>query len=69
MKLFPGKLHSRWIGPYEIVEVFPHGAVEIKNLHEGSTFKVNGQRLKVYHDGMFNAHKEVGQFTNVPNVG
>lgn len=31
LKLFPGKLKSRWNGPNTIVVVFPHGAVEIKN--------------------------------------
>ena len=29
LKLFPGKLRSRLDGPYEVVQVFPHGAVEI----------------------------------------
>jgi hypothetical protein len=65
LKLFPGKLRSRWTGPYEVVEVFSHGAVEVKSLHDGSTFKVNGQRLKLYYGGMFNAHEEVARFTDV----
>ena len=30
LRLFPGKLRSRWIGPFIIVKVFPHGVVEIK---------------------------------------
>lgn len=47
LKLFPGKLKSRWSGPFEIVNVYPHGAVDITR--EGSdVFKVNGQRLKPY---------------------
>ncbi|CAJ2669261.1 unnamed protein product [Trifolium pratense] len=29
LRLFPGKLMSRWSGPFVIKEVFPHGAVEI----------------------------------------
>ena len=28
-KLFPGKLRSRWIGPFIVTHVFPYGAVEI----------------------------------------
>jgi hypothetical protein len=48
LKLFPGKLMSRWSGPYEVVHVYPHGAVEIKDLKLGNQFKVNGQRLKPY---------------------
>ena len=27
LKLFPGKLKSRWFGPYEVLEVYPSGAV------------------------------------------
>lgn len=42
LKLFPGKLRSRWNGSYEIVKVFPHGAVEIKHPLTQQQFKVNG---------------------------
>ena len=28
-RLFPGKLKSRWSGPFTVKTVFPHGAVEI----------------------------------------
>lgn len=31
LKLMPGKLRSRWIGPYVITHIFPYGAVEIIN--------------------------------------
>ncbi|KAL6494479.1 hypothetical protein OROGR_000906 [Orobanche gracilis] len=46
--LFPGKLRSRWSGPFIIRTVYPHGAVEIENPKNGDIFKVNGQRLKPY---------------------
>ena len=49
LKLFPGKLRSRWSGPLEIVQVFSHGAVELKI--DDRTFKVNGQHLKPYFAG------------------
>ena len=55
LKLFPGKLRSRWSGPFEIIQVFPHGAVELKS--GDRTFKVNGQRLKEYIDGGFEQPK------------
>ncbi|CAJ2669753.1 unnamed protein product [Trifolium pratense] len=46
LRLFPGKLKSRWSGPFVIKEVFPHGAVEIFTPgEEEKSFKVNGQRL------------------------
>ena len=43
----PGKLKSKWIGPYFITQVFPHGAVELET-KEGVRFKVNGERIKHY---------------------
>lgn len=48
LKLFPGKLRSRWSGPFVIHKVFPHGAIELKNPANRDTFKVNGQRVKSY---------------------
>ncbi|MBE2321320.1 hypothetical protein DVA67_035725, partial [Solirubrobacter sp. CPCC 204708] len=45
LRLFPGKLRSRWDGPFVVVKVFSHGAVEIKNPKNGAQFTVNGQRL------------------------
>ena len=47
----PGKLRSRWTGPYTITKVYAHGAVELKNEQTGNEFKVNGQRVKIYHGG------------------
>ncbi|KAL0420867.1 UNVERIFIED_CONTAM: Retrovirus-related Pol polyprotein from transposon opus [Sesamum latifolium] len=49
LKLFPGKLRSKWSGPYSVTHIFPHGAVEL--LGEKGTFKVNGHRLKHYIKG------------------
>ena len=50
-KLFPGKLKSRWSGPFIVHQVFPYGAVEIFQQNEGTIFKVHGQRLKQYLGG------------------
>ena len=47
LKLFPGKLKSRWSGPFTVKKVFPHGAVELE-YPEHENFKVNGHRLKLY---------------------
>ncbi|KAJ9561139.1 hypothetical protein OSB04_006299 [Centaurea solstitialis] len=49
VKLFPGKLRTRWSGPFTVVRVFPYGAVEVSC--ESRVFKVNGQRLKLYRAG------------------
>lgn len=48
LRLFPGKLRSRWCGPFVVTNIFPHGAVEIQNPKTGNNFKVNGHRLKPY---------------------
>lgn len=48
LHLFPGKLRSRWKGPYLVRTVFPHGAVELEDVSNKNVFKVNGQRLKPF---------------------
>ncbi|XP_074356436.1 uncharacterized protein LOC141696152 [Apium graveolens] len=48
LRLFPGKLKSRWSGPFVVKIMFPHGAVEIFDKLLNQAFKVNGQRLKHY---------------------
>jgi len=50
LKLFPGKLTTRWSGPFEVVKVFHYGTLELKKQKSQDTFKVNGQRCKQYFD-------------------
>ena len=50
LQLFPGKLHSKWVGPFVVTNVFPYGAVQIQNLKTGHEFKVNRHRLKPYYE-------------------
>ncbi|XP_019414599.1 PREDICTED: uncharacterized protein LOC109326365, partial [Lupinus angustifolius] len=47
LRFFPGKLKSRWSGPFRVTKVYPYGIVEIWN-EEMRNFKVNSQRLKHY---------------------
>jgi hypothetical protein len=48
VKLFGhGKLQSKWEGPFNVVSSSSHGAITLRN-HEGTLFKVNGQRLKLF---------------------
>ena len=56
LRLFPGKLRSRWSGPFEVTKVLPFGTIEVTHPTKG-TFKVNGQRLKPYIDGNFDKLK------------
>ena len=53
LKLFLGKLKSRWSGPYTVIAVTPFGAVTLKT-NSGDEFKVNDQRLKHYLRGRSN---------------
>ncbi|XP_059441924.1 uncharacterized protein LOC132174256 [Corylus avellana] len=48
LHLFPGKLKSRWTGPFIVRAVSTHGAIEIQDPKNGSALKVNGQRLCYY---------------------
>ena len=48
LKLFPRKLKSRWIGPYEVVEAYGLGAVRIRHVEGNRTFVMNGHRRKEY---------------------
>ncbi|CAM9000551.1 unnamed protein product [Rhodiola kirilowii] len=49
LKLMPGKLRSRWTGPFTITKVFNHGALELESPADKQRFKVNGQRVKPYY--------------------
>ena len=46
LHIFPGKLRSKWNGPYVAKEVFPYDTMTIRNPMTSNEFKVNGQRLK-----------------------
>ncbi|GJW76972.1 reverse transcriptase domain-containing protein [Tanacetum coccineum] len=61
-KMHPGRLKSRWYGPNVVKTVYPYRTVEIID-RNGISFKVNGQRLKKYHDGHIDAEdKEIVEF-------
>lgn len=48
LKLLPGKLKSRWSGPYKVEKVFPYGTIELRHPRTNETFKVNGKKVKQY---------------------
>nr|GEU79522.1 reverse transcriptase domain-containing protein [Tanacetum cinerariifolium] len=50
LKIFSGKLKTRWSGPFTITRVFPYGTIELSQPN-GPNFKVNGHRLKHYFGG------------------
>nr|GEV38547.1 reverse transcriptase domain-containing protein [Tanacetum cinerariifolium] len=47
LKIFSGKLKSRWSGPFTISQVYPFGTVGLSQ-PDGPKFKVNGHRVKHY---------------------
>nr|GEZ22179.1 reverse transcriptase domain-containing protein [Tanacetum cinerariifolium] len=50
LKIFSGKLKSRWSGPFTISEINPYKTAKL--IHpDGCNFKVNCHRLKHYHGG------------------
>ncbi|GJT84649.1 hypothetical protein Tco_1066366, partial [Tanacetum coccineum] len=50
LKLFSGKLKSRWTGPFTMDQVFPYGTIELSRA-DGPNFKMNGHRVKHYFGG------------------
>ena len=58
LRLFLGKLKSKWTGPYLVTQLFPHGAVELET-KEGVRFKVNGKQIKIYFGHVELANEEI----------
>nr|GEV14628.1 RNA-directed DNA polymerase, eukaryota [Tanacetum cinerariifolium] len=50
LKIFSGKLKSRWSGPFTISKIYPYGTAKLTH-SDGFKFKVNCHRLKHYHGG------------------
>ena len=51
LRIFAGKLLSKWEGPYIIEEVYRSGAIKINNFEGTNPRVVNGQRIKHYISG------------------
>ena len=50
LKLFSGKLRSRWLGPYIVTKIFPLCAVQILEPETDKAFTVNGHCLKPFQE-------------------
>nr|GFA52692.1 reverse transcriptase domain-containing protein [Tanacetum cinerariifolium] len=50
LKIFSGKLKSRWSGPFIIYEIYRYETAKLVH-PDGCNFKVNCHRLKHYHGG------------------
>ncbi|XP_070048500.1 uncharacterized protein [Nicotiana tomentosiformis] len=59
-KLFPGKLKSKWSGPFKVVHAYPFGVVDLESGDGKRIFKVNGQRIRHYL-GSINTRRVVSE--------
>ncbi|KAH9781899.1 hypothetical protein KPL71_008667 [Citrus sinensis] len=59
LRLFLGKLKSRWSGPFKLLKVYPHGAVDLLDEQTGQKFKVKGHKVKHYIHPATECSKEV----------
>nr|GEX08167.1 reverse transcriptase domain-containing protein [Tanacetum cinerariifolium] len=50
LRIFSGKIKSRWSGPFTITEVYPYGTAKLSHA-DGLNFKINCHRLKHYYGG------------------
>ena len=59
LRLFSGKLKSRWSGPFKLLKFYHHGAVNLLDEQTCQEFKVNGHRVKYYIHPAADCSKEV----------
>ena len=59
LHIFPGKLKSRWIGPFTIHQVYSNGVVELLNSNSTGSFKVSGHRLKPFVEPFSRDKKDI----------
>ncbi|RDY02287.1 hypothetical protein CR513_14278, partial [Mucuna pruriens] len=45
------KAHSRWDGPFVIINIIPYGAVQLKDEKSNNTFQVNRPQIKPFYEG------------------
>ncbi|KAL4391520.1 hypothetical protein AHAS_Ahas03G0253300 [Arachis hypogaea] len=62
LRLMPGKLRSRWDGPYRVKKAEPYGVFHLSHPSSSEFIKVNGHRLKLYHGEKMQKNKELKIF-------
>ncbi|XP_057734285.1 uncharacterized protein LOC130949638 [Arachis stenosperma] len=62
LRLMPGKLRSRWEGPYRVEKAEPYGVFHLCYPSSNKILKVNGHRLKLYHGEKMKDNKELEIF-------
>ncbi|XP_057762482.1 uncharacterized protein LOC130982477 [Arachis stenosperma] len=62
LRLMPGKLRSRWEGPYRVEKAEPYDVFHLSHPSSPNILKVNGHRLKLYHGEKMKDNKELEIF-------
>ncbi|XP_025664869.1 uncharacterized protein [Arachis hypogaea] len=62
LRLLPGKLRSKWEGPYQVVKAEPYWVYHLCHPSSSDIFKVNRHRLKLYHGEQMKSNKEIEVF-------
>ncbi|XLT87226.1 hypothetical protein HN873_008979 [Arachis hypogaea] len=62
LRLMPGKLRSKWEGPYRVEKAEPYGVYHLSHPSSSELIKVNGHRLKLYHGEKVQKNKELKIF-------
>ncbi|XP_015940189.1 uncharacterized protein LOC107465736 [Arachis duranensis] len=62
MRLMPGKLRSRWDGPYRVETMDPYGVFHLSHPSSSELIKVNGHRLKLFHGKKMAKNQELEIF-------
>ncbi|GJY52158.1 hypothetical protein Tco_0443005 [Tanacetum coccineum] len=57
LRLFPGKLKSRWYRPFSVCKEMKNGAIELYD-EDGNGFIVNKQRVKPYQKNVLDTNKD-----------
>ncbi|RDX90238.1 hypothetical protein CR513_27917, partial [Mucuna pruriens] len=52
LKLIAAKLRSRWDKPFVITNGFPYGVVKLRDEANNRIFKVNGNQINPFHEGL-----------------
>ncbi|QHO41142.1 uncharacterized protein DS421_5g143160 [Arachis hypogaea] len=58
----PGKLRSRWDGPYRVEKVEPYGVFHLSHPSSYELIKVNEHRLKLFHGEKMAKNQELEIF-------
>ncbi|GKE77373.1 hypothetical protein Tco_1543493 [Tanacetum coccineum] len=57
LRLFPGKLKSRWYGPFSVSKDMKNGAIELYD-EDGNEFIVNKQQVKPYQKNVLDTNRD-----------